>query len=573
MGKKVDLNRKHSNTNSFRKNTRPVTPRYEENSQMDEDSSLDYSNEDYDESPEINDDGVSANNLGMSSTRELIQNKASEMFDKMENKTQNEKFKILLKNPATRKIMLVAIGALIVALFILFIIYMVAALLGSSGSKGKTAIGGYYTNRCSEVTVIYTDKSDDYAITGSGTFAFEDYIAGVVSAEVGMFNDIEIYKSLAITARTYFLTHDGGTCTIESSDRKQVFRDITDRSYIYSDKIYEAVEATAGQVLLFDGELRSVQYDAFCSIDKDENYYTIKQKNQKIPVSWVDSQWGIAESWKQGTCAGNHGNGISQWGSYYLSSVHNYTYDELIHYYLGDDVVISAKGYLSSIAGLEIKDTTNATSINKPLGEFLADNGSSIDNMNKFIHDSVVSNGAGTRAGVVTAAVSFVNYLYDNFNAKIPYYWGGYYQQYGVSPEFGGKTRPATSASGSLFYYGGLDCSGFVSWAIKNGGYNISRHTTQGFDDMFKDSCKITDKNCIGQPGDLINARNYHVQMIVAVDEEAGKYIIAEATTTNGYNGVVIREVGIHTSFPMQDTKILKLDSYYNNSNNADANY
>ena len=61
--------------------------------------------------------------------------------------------------------------------------------------------------------------------------------------------------------------------------------------------------------------------------------------------------------------------------------------------------------------------------------------------------------------------------------------------------------------------------------------------------------------------------------MIVAVDEEAGKYIIAEATTTNGYNGVVIREVGIHTSFPMQDTKILKLDSYYNNSSNVDANY
>ena len=563
MGKKVDLNRKHNNMNGFGRNTRPITPRYEENSQMDEDSSLDYSDEEVNEGYEVIEEqnGEYTNyqeDENEKKKKESLAKKAAEIYAKR---------KVALKLFAMRKVILIVL--LIIVVIILFVAVFTAIY---SEYKSKTAIGGYYTNRCSEVTVIYTDKTDDYAITGSGTFAFEDYIAGVVSAEVGMFNDIEIYKSLAITARTYFLTHDGGTCTIESSDRKQVFRDITDRSYIYSDKIYEAVEATAGQVLLFDGELQSVQYDAFCSIDKDENYYTIKQKNQKIPVSWVDSQWGIAESWKQGTCAGNHGNGISQWGSYYLSSVHNYTYDELIHYYLGDDVVISAKGYLSSIAGLEIKDTTSATSINEPLGEFLADNGSSIENMNKFIHDSVVSNGAGTRAGVVTAAVSFVNYLYDNFNAKIPYYWGGYYQQYGVSPEFGGKTRPATSASGSLFYYGGLDCSGFVSWAIKNGGYNISRHTTQGFDDMFKDSCKITDKNCIGQPGDLINARNYHVQMIVAVDEEAGKYIIAEATTTNGYNGVV-REVGIHTSFPMQDTKILKLDSYYNNSNNVDANY
>lgn len=471
------------------------------------------------------------------------------------------------KNKKKKYLMILII--LIMSSGMLFFIVLFAVIYQEFGNK--TAIGGYYTSRCSEVTVIFTDKQNDYAVTGTQTYPLEDYVAGVVSAEVGGLNNLEVYKTFALAARTYFMTHEGGSCTIESSDRKQVFKDISDKSHPYANLIYQAVEETKGQVILYNGNLESVQYDAFCSIAKDENYYTIKQQNQKIPVSWVDSQRSIIDEWKKGDCSGNHGNGISQWGAYYLATTYDYTYDELLQYYLGDDIMISSKGYLSQVAGLEVKDTTASTPLTQPLGSFLVENGSSIEELNSFIHDSVVENGAGTREGVVTAAVSLINFLYDNFQVKIPYYWGGSYQYYGINQSFGGNAKVSCSNT-TCYYYAGFDCSGFVSWAIKNGGYKIGRNTTQGFDEKFSiDSCNITDRNCIGQPGDLINSKTSHVQMIVAVDEESGKYVIAESTS--GKEGVVMREWNIHSNHFLKETKILKMDNFYNNSSNVDENY
>ena len=477
-------------------------------------------------------------------------------------------------NIKMKLILLKLLPFILLGLLILFIIVIVVSIIAIDEDKEfdeQLATSGYVSTRCKEVTVIMTDKSNGYTQTGSKTYAFEDYIAGVVSAEVGMFNNLEVYKEFAIAARSYFLTHDDN-CTIESSDRKQVFRDITDRSYQYSDLIYQAIEETKGKVILSNGEVDSVQYDAFCSIDVDNNYYTLKQANQKIPRSWVDSQSGIASSWKKGNCEGNHGNGLSQWGSYYLATEENYTFDELLRFYLGDEMVISRGSFASSIAGLEIKDTTDGGELHEALSTFLISNGSSIDEFNDAIHTSVVNNGAGTREGVVTAAVSLVNLLYDNYGVRIPYYWGGQFQAIGANPDFGSSTTPTTSSSGTTYYYTGLDCSGFVSWSIRNGGYNFKRHTTKSFDDDFgNDSCDIEDSSCIGSPGDLINSASCHVQMIVGVDEASSTYVVAEST---GAYGTIMRVVDMHASnCGNKHTKIIYMDNFYDNPKNVDTGY
>ena len=475
---------------------------------------------------------------------------------------------IKLTNPLVLKLILILLPITVILLMLIVIF-----VDDEESSSGGLATSGYYAMRCEEVTVIMTDKSKGYEVTGTGTYALEDYVAGVVSAEVGMFNNLEVYKEFALAARTYFLTHDDN-CTIESSDRKQVFRDITDRSvYPYADLIYQAVEETKGQVLLSNNELFSVGYDAFCSIAVDDNYYTIKQANQKIPRSWVDSQSGISESWKQGTCAGNHGRGLSQWGSYYLATEQGLKHNEILEYYLSDNnITISTGSFMSSIAGLEIKDTTNATELHQNLSSYLAANGSSIETLNAAIHDNVIKNGAGSRAGVVTAAVSLVNFLYDGGHIRIPYYWGGKYQHIGVDPNFGSQTSASTSSHGSTFYYSGFDCSGFASWAIRNGGYNFSRHTTATFHSAFSgDSCDIGNSSCIGQPGDLINSNGCHVQMIVSVDESSQRYYVAEST---GSYGLIIRPWNMHSgNCGNTPTRILHLDNFYNNRSNVDNNY
>lgn len=563
MGKKVDLNKKHSTpifNRNHKNNYSMHAPKSNmENSQNGEDSSL--------QSPENIENRTSDIESGLS-----LRNRFSSSNNRKKSKN-NKELMILMKKAATKKIIIISGIFFIGLLFLLLIIFMISSITQFQAKK-NIAMGGYYSMKCSEVTVIFTDKSNGYQVTGSNTYPLEEYVAGVVAGEVGYFGDLEVDKAFAVAARSYFLAHEEN-CTIESSDRKQVFRDLTGT---HNDKLaLQAAEETKGKVLLSNNELFSSQYDAFACIAKDSSYYTVSQANQKIPISWVEDKLTPSKNPSWFICNGkenlrnHHGNGMSQYGAWYLSEQLKYTYDEIINFYLGDDVVISSDALLS-IAGLDVKNTTNSEILTIRLDEFLKQRGSSLEQLNRFIHGSVVENGAGTREGVVTAAVSLVNFLYDNYRFRLPYYWGGEYQNYGVSGGFGGRTTPRTSTYGTTYNYAGFDCSGFVSWAIKNGGYNIGRNTTMGFHDKFSsNSCNITSYDCIGKPGDLINSRNSHVQMIVAVDQNAGKYMVVEAT---GSQGLIMREWDMHIGNTSgEQTLILNMDSFYNNPNNVDPNY
>ena len=434
MSKRIDLSAKHDNSNfHINRNSRPFfnEDEYLDNNESLSDDTIDDENvvndsyegySDYydNQTSDENYENLDSRPKGIYGIRNSISNavnkigqfsspSASNALNNANEISKSEAkgaiVKAALKNPVVKKVLLIAIP---IILFLLLIAFLIAGVVSEENKKGL-ATGGYYTMRCPEVTVIFVDKANGYSPTGTETYPFEEYIEGVIRGEVLGLNNLEIYKEYAILARTYFLMHDDN-CTIEASDRKQVFKRYEDNPY-YADKVHQAVEETRGQVLLQDNELKSVEYDAFCSIAVDDNYYTIKQMNQKIPRSWVDSQGGIASSWKQGNCAGNHGRGVSTWGSYYLITEQGYKYDEVLKYYLGDDIMISRGGFMSSIEGLEIRDNSGTATLNQPLSSFLPAHGSSVEELNAFIHDSVATNGAGSRAGVVTAAVSLINFL------------------------------------------------------------------------------------------------------------------------------------------------------------------
>lgn len=469
----------------------------------------------------------------------------------------------------------VGIIILPIVIFVVLVSVFISVFQLLDVNKSNLALGGYYSVRCPEVTVIFVDKQNGYTETGSKTYSLEEYVAGVIAGEVAYLGNYEVDKVYAIAARSYFLTHDDGNCTIEASDRKQAFRELTENQ---NDQMaLQAAEETAGQVLLKNNEVYGSQYDAFACIAEDSNYYTISQGNQKIPKEWVESRINKERHPNWFICNGkenlknHHGNGMSQFGALYLASEKGYTYDEIISFYLGDEVKISSNGLMTSVAGLEIKNTTNSQLLTAPISNILSTNGATIKDMDDFIYRNVTEAGKGTREAVVTAAVSQINYLYDNYKVRAPYYWGGNYQRYGMPSNLGAKTVTSCSST-SCYYNVGFDCSGFVSWAIKNGGYTLNRLTTVEFDSKFSsNSCNIKDSNCIGQPGDLINSRKCHVQMIVAVDESSGKYMVAEST---GSLGVVMREWNMHSSnCGNAETRILHMDSYYNNSNNVDPNY
>ena len=492
----------------------------------------------------------------------------------------------ILKNPLVIKILLIILVVAICFLGLLFVITLIASIYDESNS---ISFGGYYSSRCDEMTVIFVDSKNGYAVTGSETYSMEDYVAGVVYAEVGGAQNIEVYKTFAVAARTFALKHASDDCAIEGSARRQAFKDITDRPNEAANMIYEAVSATEGQVIMTNGELYSVLYDAFCYISKDSSYYTLSQQNQKIPTDWVESNIrsfaytncpcnlndeSMTGCWSNGVWQdGGHGKGMSQYGSYYLAKELGYTYDEILEYYYGEEISISSSSFMTSIAGLEIKDTTKASALKEPITTFLSSKGSSLDDLNNFIHESVEEQGPGTREGVVTAAVSLINYLYDNFNVRLPYYWGGkIYNGTSIPASFGTYSPSAISRGGGVNYYKSFDCSGFASWAIRTGGYNFSNQSTVGFDSNYsQNSCNITDATCIGQPGDLINSRSGHVELIIAVDEENGKYFVAHS---GGSAGVVMMQRDMHKGHSSSAvTKIIFMEEFYSNPSNVNTAY
>ena len=264
MGKKIDLNKKKDSTPIKRnKNSKPINNPY-----LPSENPENIENQD-----EIQDQGNSLKEIKNALPSTIgVGNNPLKMYRNIKKQSKSmsteDKMKILLQNPAAKKIMInIAIIAIPIILLLVLILCIVAAISGTDSSS--IAMGGYYSMRCPEVTVIFTDKKNGYAVTGTGTYSLEEYVAGVVAGEVGFLGSIEVDKAFAVAARTFLLTHDDGTCTIESSDRRQVFRELTESP---TDILaMQAAEETAGQVLLSNNELYGTQYDAFACIAKDDN--------------------------------------------------------------------------------------------------------------------------------------------------------------------------------------------------------------------------------------------------------------------------------------------------------------
>ena len=216
----------------------------------------------------------------------------------------------------------------------------------------------------------------------------------------------------------------------------------------------------------------------------------------------------------------------------------------------------------SNNSNLKLKVTSGASyTLNKPIDTFLKEKGSSLSNYNEYIKQSINAAGYGTRDGVVAAAVSMINYLYDNYNTKLPYYWGGQPRTIGLTSKIGSNIPSQPSTSGTVYDYFSFDCIGLVRWAILNAGFNLPRSkliTNENFP-----SCNILDNSCVGEPGDVIDNPS-HIVLIASVDKANEIYYVAEATTS----GVIVQTRAMHKNMNNAKTQIIKLQGFYNNKSN-----
>lgn len=179
---------------------------------------------------------------------------------------------------------------------------------------------------------LYREKTEEceYFIEVEGEkepLSLEEYVKGVISAEMPVVYDLEALKAQAIAARTYVLKSTNyGQIPIEASTRKQVFKNEQQReegwkenTKEYEAKLEKAVKETKGQILTFNDELITAMFHASSNgqTESAENYggtaypylqsvsspeeaittvsFTIAELNEKLSSSFTVQQWANAE--------------------------------------------------------------------------------------------------------------------------------------------------------------------------------------------------------------------------------------------------------------------------------------
>lgn len=362
MGKRVDLNAPRNSNEKKHKIKPNVLPRHnakphnnnnEQENQNDNDSMLQNS----DAAAALKD---AKNKLGNFISNQIGNSKGKKgLFT-----SGNEKVQGTLKMPSP--IMIKFLPVILIAGVILLLLMIFIILIGGDFSSSGSSGSGSYTygkTTCTKVNVENTDcniNGENCTNKYNGEVDVDKYIAGVVAAEVGIVNNLEYYKVAAIAARTYYFNNANDSCTVNGNATFQAYMDVEDSEN--AELIKQAVEETDDLVLVKDGNLSTASYASACVVNADDEYYYIRYgtsslgepKFQEIPKEWDENESafsGYLANWyalvdqsstdyDNKDCPNNHDYGMSQIGALYLVTNENYSYDEVIKYYYGEDVEI-----------------------------------------------------------------------------------------------------------------------------------------------------------------------------------------------------------------------------------------
>ena len=156
-----------------------------------------------------------------------------------------------------------------------------------------------------------------------------------------------------------------------------------------------------------------------------------------------------------------------------------------------------------------------------------------------FVRESVGDNVSEDRVDVITAAYSLVG--------KVGYFWGGKSTVIGEDLSWGSVEKVSADgsrSSGTLRAYG-LDCSGFVTWAVINGykDQGMQAAVGDGTSDQWEKAGVVSEADA--QPGDLVFQRgpeagsNNHVGILCG-KTDSGDWIAVHCSSSK--NGVTVGE-------------------------------
>ena len=156
-----------------------------------------------------------------------------------------------------------------------------------------------------------------------------------------------------------------------------------------------------------------------------------------------------------------------------------------------------------------------------------------------FVRESVGDDVSEERVNVISAAYSLVG--------KVGYFWGGKSTKIGTDPSWGTAEKVSAEGSkstGTIRAYG-LDCSGFVTWAVINGYQDQTMQAAvgDGTSDQWEKANVVSETDA--QPGDLVFQKgpeagsDNHVGILCG-KTDAGDWIAVHCSSSK--NGVTVGE-------------------------------
>ncbi len=524
----------------------------------------------------------------------------------------------------TQKLLKLILNPLSFLIFIFILIFFIIIIFTQSDtnnsgsknahSKGPIGIGGYEYYAMAEEEVCDTYKVIQGGVTEASGLTLEEATAIVLWSEIRNFSDsktasdgtaisteeslLNFYMANAIAVRSFILkdaTKAKG-CTI--GGRVAFHPGIKEDALDPDSFAMKAVNKTSGLVLGFDSSPVGTEFSTGYFIKSggngSEDYFFLyegkdaykilvggdfhdEEFEQYLPYDFFD-QVNEKPNYVNNNSNG-HSRGLSQYGSYYLAVGLKYSWEDIIQYYYTEEIDILSlyptslsidyNDVINNITTLAYGETINYTKnrdtsiseLNEELSSFLLKQSpsSSITQLNQSIIAGIELAGVGTRNAVVFSAISMIELLMP-YGVKIDYVLGG-----------------GHSASDRLVYgfssgsgMDNIDCSGYVMWAMRTGGFTESENkniTSGGFQNLEGVVTKKLSNTSIAEikPGDLIHYSG-HIKMVVGID--LAKEVLYTAHAAGSGFGV---QVNTHAMSKTQwdgkgTVSVLLMDGYYNNA-------
>ncbi len=363
------------------------------------------------------------------------------------------------------------------------------------------------------------------------TVDFEKYVLGVALAEIGAESPDEAIKSQIIAARGFALTRNSGMCPgnpdgcfygYNVSTGKIRMR-ACEADQVYWDYEKDIYRQERGSISIYSPEITSGTLWK-TTLNESRKEHVLALANEVKGKVLVDSTKRVVST-----------NYVASTSNQFIELANQgKTYEQILATVYTDSDGFSS-GECTSYGNIDYGDYVLSSDgdeiLHQPLDSFLSSKGTSLEEFSSLIAENVDKAGYGTRAGVVAAAVTLIAELGNNYDVKIPYYWGGGHYDGVVIGALGywGSTQCHTYANNQSYDYCGFDCSGFVPWAIKNGGFDMSQRLAGDFVNLPGVRKVSLSNSPVLEPGDLLESTG-HIVLVIGIEESTGNYICAEAS-------------------------------------------